>query len=83
MTRIDLNDDLAERLRSHAKTRGISLREYVSDLLEEALSRLTPDTDFKERFHQRTFDLGTHLENPWSVLMEIETEDSLKLHSRK
>jgi hypothetical protein len=82
-TRIDLDDTLAERLRALAKTRGISLREYITDLLHEALSKVSTQPPAMDRFQQRTYDFGVNVENPWAVLVEIETEEYMKLLAKK
>ena len=83
MTRIDIEDELAERLRAVAKTRGISLREYVVELLQEGVSKVDVETSFTERFKQRVWDLGASLDNPWAALTDLETDEYMKLFARK
>lgn len=82
-TRVDLDDELVERLRTVAKSRGISLREYIQELLQECVSREASLIPTREVYKQKTFDLGAHLETPWAVLVDLETEEYTKLLGKK
>jgi plasmid stability protein len=81
--RIDIEDDgLAERLRIRAKARGISLREYIQELLRRA-AEAEVQAQLPERYELITHDFGAHLENPWATLAEMELTEFTKLLSRK
>lgn len=82
-TRVDINDELAEQLRSLAKARGVSLRAFVEEALQGTANSANVLAGLKDPFAQRTFDLGGHLENPWMLLSDMEIEGFEKVLQRK
>jgi hypothetical protein len=81
-TNLDIDDALAAQLDAAAKARGISTRDFIRNALRQALS--TGGQSVKPtRFVQRVHDFGTHIESPWTVLVDIESEEHFRKYSRK
>ena len=72
---VEISEDLLSRAEAAAKAGGVSFREFVSTSLESALANAKPGV--VKPFVQRTHDFGTHLESPWTLLGEIESEGYL------
>ena len=80
--RLEIDDALGAQLEAAAKARGISMHEFMRQALRQAVS--TPaHAVAPARFVQRVHDFGTHIESPWTVLVDIETEEHLRKYSRK
>jgi hypothetical protein len=71
---VDLPEDLLQRVQASARAQGVPFREFVANALEAGVAVARP-APWKS-FSQRVCDFGVHLESPWTVLAEIETEDS-------
>jgi len=76
ITNLDIDDALAAQLESAAKARGISTREFIRNALRQALS--VPAQVIPTRFVQRAHDFGTHIESPWTLLVDIESEEHFR-----
>jgi hypothetical protein len=82
ITNLELEDSLASQLESAAKARGISTREFIRSALRQAVE--TPHASGeKTRFVQKVHDFGSHLESPWTILVDIESEEYVRKYSRK
>ena len=81
-TSLEIDDALAAQLESAAKARGISTREFIRGALQHALKE--PGASVKPaRFVQRVHDFGTHIESPWTILVDIESEEHFRKYSHK
>ena len=81
-TNLDIDDKLAAQLESAAKARGISAREFIRGALRQALKDSSASVK-PTRFTQRVHDFGTHIESPWTILVDIESEEHFRKYSRK
>jgi hypothetical protein len=73
--RLELNGDLLTQVERAAKAQGVSLQEFATT----ALSSAVVQTKFvaTRTFSQKVHDFGTHLENPWTLLSDLETSAML------
>jgi hypothetical protein len=82
ITSLEIDDALAAQLESAAKARGITTRDFIRGALTQAVSaplrKLTPT-----RFGQPVHDFGTHVESPWTILVDTEVEEYFRKYSRK
>ena len=82
ITNLEIDDSLATLVESAAKARGISTREFIRTALRQAVA--TPGAIVKPaRFEQRVHDFGTHIESPWTLLVDTESEEYFLKNSRK
>jgi hypothetical protein len=81
-TNLEIDDKLAAQLESAAKARGISTREFICGTLRQALKESGAGVK-PTRFVQRVHDFGTHIESPWTILVDIESEEHFRKYSRK
>lgn len=82
ITNLEIDDHLAAQLEAAAKKRGISAREFIRGALRDALA--TPGAgSAPARFEQRVHDFGTHIESPWTILVDVESEEYIRKYSRK
>jgi hypothetical protein len=82
MTNLEIDDSLAAEIESAAKERGVSTREFIRNALRKAVA--APGVKVKPmRFEQRVHDFGTHIESPWTILVDIESEEYIHKYSRK
>ena len=81
-TNLEIDDKLAAQLESAAKARGISTREFIRGALRQALNESGASVK-PTRFAQRVHDFGTHIETPWTILVDIESEEHFRKYSRK
>lgn len=72
--RVEIEDELATRLESAAKARGMSFKDYVSGVLKDSVAQNTA-TPPPPPYACRTFDFGVHIESPWTVLAELESQE--------
>ncbi len=70
---VDLPDDVLQQVQAVARAQGIPFRDFVANALKAAAE--LPSAAASKSFVQKAHDFGTHLESPWTVLAEIETED--------
>jgi hypothetical protein len=70
---VDLPDDLLLQVQAAAREQGVPFRDFVAHALRGAASAPRPASS--KPFVQRAHDFGVHLESPWTVLAEIETDD--------
>lgn len=82
ITNLEIDDQLAAQLESAAKARGISTREFIRAALGRAVKE--PAKNVKPaRFIQRVHDFGTHIESPWTLLVDLESEQHFRKYTRK
>ncbi len=81
-TSLEIDDVLAGQLESAAKAQGISPSEFIRGALQQALKDGAPNVK-PARFVQRVHDFGTHIESPWTILVDIESEEHFRKYSRK
>jgi hypothetical protein len=69
--RMEVEGDLISQAEAAAKARGLAFHEFVSVALRSAVAQtqFTPPSAFTQKVH----DFGAHLESPWSLLAELET----------
>lgn len=69
--RLDIEDELVAHAEMAAKQQGLGFNEFVSAALRGALAQVqfAPLPAFTQKVH----DFGTHIESPWSLLVDIET----------
>ena len=82
ITNLDLDDKLASEVESAAKARGLSMREFIRMALRRAIDSPAPPGG-PAHFKQRVHDFGTHIESPWTLLADIETEEYVLKYGRK
>jgi len=80
ITNLEIDNRLAAQLESAAKARGISTRQFIREVLRQAVANPTP-SPAPTRFVQKVHDFGTHIETPWTILVDIESEGYT--HNRK
>jgi hypothetical protein len=68
-TSVDLDDRLFVDLQRAARGKGIPVRAFIEQALRDLLPAPTNGP-----FVQRVHDFGAHLESPWTVLSEIESD---------
>lgn len=73
-TRLELDNELASRLEAAAKARGVTLKDFVSDVLKETVNHGPPAAP-PAPYTLKTFDLGAHIESPWTVLADLEVQE--------
>jgi len=71
MLRVDLEEELIAQAEASAKAQGLGFKEFVATALRSAVAqtKFTPPSAFT----QKTHDFGAHLESPWSLLADLET----------
>ena len=73
---VDLPDALLQRVEASAREQGVPFREFVANALQAAVTSASGKRPARAKaFSQRVHDFGTHLESPWAVLAELETEE--------
>jgi hypothetical protein len=82
ITSLEIDDSLAAQLDLAAKARGISTREFIRTALRQALETARPATG-PARFVQPVHDFGTHIESPWTILVDVESDEYIRKNSRK
>jgi hypothetical protein len=73
--RLDVSGELMTQVETAAKARGVSFQEFVTNALSSAVAQtkiVAPRT-----FSQKVHDFGTHLDNPWTLLSDLETSAAL------
>lgn len=72
--RVEIDDNLASRLESAAKARGMSFKEFVSGILKDSVAQdsVAPPPP---PYVCRTYDFGVHIESPWTVLADLESQE--------
>jgi len=77
---VQIDEALARELESAAKSRGVSMTEFVRQTLRQAAS--APVTVARAPYVHKTHDFGAHVEGLWTALAEVESEEYLR-RSRK
>ena len=73
---VEIDETLAAQLESAAKARGMSFRDFVSGVLKDSVAQSTAAAPPPPpRYVLRTFDFGVHIESPWTVLAELESQE--------
>ena len=72
---LEVSGDLMTRVETAAKAQGVSFQEFVTNALNSAVAqtKAAPPRIFSQKVH----DFGTHLENPWTLLSDLETSGAL------
>ena len=78
---LEMDETLVESVDAAAKARGVSSREFIRQALQHAAS--LPVSAPCAPFFQKTHDFGAHVETPWTLLAELESEDHIRKYSRK
>jgi hypothetical protein len=78
---VEMDETLAASIEAAAKARGVSQRDFVRQALQHAASQ--PVTARCAPFFQKVHDFGAHVETPWSVLAELESEEYVQKYARK
>jgi hypothetical protein len=82
MTNLEIENSLAAELEAAAKARGISTRDFIRHAILQAIQN--PGAfHLPNPFVQQVHDFGTHIESPWTVLVDLETEEYAQQYSRK
>ena len=82
ITNLEIDDTLAAELESAAKARGISTREFIRSALRQAVN--SPGVPVKPaKFVQRVHDFGTHIESPWTILVDIESDEYVRKYNNR
>jgi hypothetical protein len=77
-----MKDELAEKLQAVAKARGMTLRELIPTLLEQAVAApASPSTP--SRYVLKTHDFGAHIEQPWTVFADLESQEYIRSFAKK
>ena len=71
IVRLEIEGDLLTRVEAVARTQGIEFKEFVNAALQNAVAqaKFVPPAHFSQKVH----DFGTHLESPWTLLADLET----------
>lgn len=75
MLRVEVEDELVTQTEAAAKQQGVSFKEFIATALRGAVEQAkfaTPPV-----FTQKVRDFGAHLESPWSLLADLETNAAL------
>lgn len=81
MISLNIDESLFRKLETLSKRRGTTIQQCLAEIVEEHENTSAPRA--LERFSQKVYDLGEHIENPWTLLAELESEAYLKMYSRK
>jgi hypothetical protein len=82
ITNLEIDDSLAEQIESAAKAQGISTREFIRLAVRQALenpSHIVVPPPFVQRVH----DFGAYIESPWTILVDIESDEYIRKNTRK
>lgn len=79
---LDIDDALAAEIEAAAKLRGMTLRDFIRAALRQAVSMPAP-LAVPGQFVQRVHDFGVHVESPWTVLADLETDEYAQKLTRK
>ncbi|MGZ8900475.1 MAG: hypothetical protein ACXW3Z_10300 [Limisphaerales bacterium] len=73
--RLEVESNLLTQAEAAAKARGLAFNEFVMVALRSAVAqtKFTAPSAFTQKVH----DFGAHLESPWSLLAELETNAAL------
>ena len=81
---LNIEENLFRKLDALSKARGTTIQKCLEEMIES--TGFDPESAIPakpERFVQKVCDLGAHIENPWTLLAELESEAYLKSYSRK
>jgi hypothetical protein len=73
IAKFDMDEALMAQVEAAAKARGMSFREFIREALHHAVNMPAPAAR-PAPFFQKVHDFGAHLETPWIVLADLETE---------
>jgi hypothetical protein len=77
MLRVEIEDELIAQSEAAAKQQGVNFKEFFSTALKVAVAQAkfaTPPV-----FTQKVHDFGVHLDSPWSLLADLETNAAVML----
>ena len=71
IVRLEIGGDLLTQAEAAARAQGIEFKEFVNTALRAAVAQaqFVAPTAFTQKVH----DFGTHLESPWTLLADLET----------
>ena len=73
--RVEVEDALVAQTEAAAKQQGVSYKEFIRTALQSAVAEARFSTP--PVFTQKVHDFGIHLESPWSLLADLETDAAL------
>jgi hypothetical protein len=79
---VDIDEAVVKQLEAIAKARAISVRSLMREILTQA-ARDTVPLCCPARFIQKTHDFGSHVEAPWTLLAELESEEHVQKYAKK
>lgn len=83
-THLEINPELAARLETAAKSRGLTVRDFVEEALRQRVAETPePVSNPPAPYVLKTFDFGVHLESPWTVLADLESQEFTSKEPRK
>lgn len=71
---LEIDEAVLKQLEAIAKARAMSLRNLIREILSDAAKDAIP-LCCPTRFTQKTHDFGAHIEAPWTLLGELESEE--------
>jgi hypothetical protein len=75
IVRLEMEGELLAQVESAARGQGLEFKEFVNNALRDAVgqAKIVPPSSFTQKVH----DFGTHLESPWTVLADLETNSAV------
>ena len=75
IVRLEIEGDLLTEVEAVARGQGIELKEFVNTALRTAVAQA--QFVASSAFTQKVHDFGTHLESPWTILADLETNGAV------
>ena len=71
IVRLEIEGDLLTRVEAVARAQGIEFKEFVNAALRTAVAeaKFVPPAYFSQKVHA----FGAHIESPWTLLADLET----------
>lgn len=79
---IEIEDALVAQLETAAKSRGLSFRAYLTEVLTKAANSPAPLTALQP-YVMKTHDFGAHIESPWTLVVDLESDEYLRRLAKK
>ena len=79
---LDIEEGVVKQLEVIAKARAMSVRSLMREILTQAARGGVP-LCCPARFSQKTHDFGAHVEAPWTLLAELESEEHVRKYAKK
>lgn len=74
--RVEIEDELAAQTEGAAKAQGLRFNDFIVAALRAAIAQTRFSTP--PVFTQKVHDFGAHVESPWSLLADLETNAGLQ-----